>query len=78
MFINTNASKGSVAVEVLDQYAEPLEGFARKDAILFSGDSIEHEVQWKERTTLEGLNESAIRLRFVMRDAELYSFRIGS
>ena len=78
VFINTNASKGSVAVEVLDQYAEPLEGFAGKDAILFSGDSIEHEVQWKERTTLEGLNESAIRLRFAMRDAELYSFRIGS
>ena len=78
IFMNANAPKGRIAVEVLDQYAEPLEGFAREVAIPFTGDAIDYEVQWKERSALEGLNGSPIRLRFVMKNAELYSFRIGS
>ncbi len=78
VFINASAPGGSVGVEVLDQYAEPLESYAREDAIPFTGDEIDHEVQWKERRAMEGLNGAPIRLRFVMKDAELYSFRIGS
>lgn len=77
VFINARAPRGSVAVEVLDQYAEPLQGYGREDAIAFTGDAIDQELQWKERSGLQGMDGSPIRLRFVMKDAELYSFRIG-
>ncbi len=78
VFVNARAARGSVEVEVLDEYAEPLTGFSREDAVPFAGDAIDHEVQWKERRAIQGLEGAPIRLRFVMKDAELYSFRVGS
>ena len=65
-------------MEVLDRHAEPLDGFDRGDSIPFTGDAIDHAVQWKQENSLESLNGSPIRLRFVMKNTELYSFRIGS
>lgn len=43
-------------MEVLDQHAEPLDGFDRGDSIPFTGDAIDYAVSWKERGSLGDLN----------------------
>ena len=39
------------------------------------GDDLERVVRWKEGRELGGLTGTPVRLRFVLRDAELFSFR---
>jgi hypothetical protein len=69
---------GSVRVEIQDASGKPLPGFALEDSPLLFGDSIEHTVAWAHTETpkpLSRLKGLPIRLRFVMRDADLYSVR---
>lgn len=65
---------GTVAVEVLDQKGQVLPGYHRDDCIALRGDAIHHPVQWKHQPTLpSGL---PFRLRFVYRQASLFSFTL--
>jgi len=43
--------------------------------IAIIGNEIEKEVTWKENPNLKGLNGKPVRLRFVMKDADLYSLK---
>jgi hypothetical protein len=39
------------------------------------GDAIEKAVRWKHGEDVHALAGKSVRLRFVMKDADLYSFR---
>lgn len=39
------------------------------------GDNLEHPVQWKQELDTSKLNGKTIRLRFIMKNANLYSFQ---
>lgn len=71
--ISTSAA-GSVRVEIQDAEGKPLDGFALADNRFF-GDKIAHVVSWTKGNDLSALIGKPIRLRFVMRDCDLYSFR---
>ncbi len=77
LVLNFSASAaGSVRVELLrDQMNEPIEGFRLEDCIEVLGDELERVVRWQEGRALDGLAGTPVRLRFVLRDADLYSFR---
>ena len=62
-------------VEVQDDAGTPLPGYTREDADEIIGDEIAHTVTWKGSSDLAHLAGKAIRLRFVMKDADLYSIR---
>ena len=66
---------GSVSVEVQDVKGKPLPGYTLEDAGEIYGDEIEHTVQWKEEGHLGHLSGQPVRLRFAMKDADLYSIR---
>jgi hypothetical protein len=63
---------GYVAVELTDANNLTLEGYARDDSIQFTGDAVAHRWRWKNRDGLE--NRGPVKIRFWMRDADLYSF----
>ena len=76
-------SQGYVKVEILDATGAvlPDRGASERDA--FVGDSVHHEVTWKGDSLVprpdSGIAlgaDSYRRLRFIMRDSQLYSFRI--
>jgi len=69
---------GSILVEVLNQNYEPFSPFAGNHAIPFTGDAIRHAVSWKPQNTLSSLRGQAIRLKFTLQNAKLYSFAIQS
>ena len=65
---------GSIRVEIQDSAGKPLTGFALSSCPEIIGDEIERIVAWKdEAPTSSKLIGQAIRLRFVMKDADLFS-----
>jgi len=65
---------GYVDVEVTDANDQVLPGFARAACERFTGDSLEHVIRWRGDTANEAVPGGSLRLRFFMKDAELYSF----
>jgi len=79
MAINYSTSAvGSIKVEVQDEHGVPIAGFGLAEATEIYGDEIERAVSWKQGADLSRLAGRVIRLRFVMKDADLYSIRIIS
>ncbi len=67
--------KGYVEVEVTDADDNILDGFSRSDCDAFTGDRVKTTITWKGKTEIPQLD--SLRLRFFMRDASLYSFRVS-
>jgi hypothetical protein len=62
-------------VEIQDEPGNPLPGFSGEDTPEMIGDEIARIVRWKEGSDVSQLAGSTVRLRFLMKDADLYSFR---
>ncbi len=73
----STAASGSMRVEVQNSTGESLEGFALADCPEFYGNAIEHIVKWKNGSDLSKLASTPVRLRFVMKDADLFSLRFS-
>lgn len=69
------SAAGSVRVELQDVSGKPLTGFALEDSTEIFGDLIDGAVSWKGDGNLKELAGTPIRLRFVLRDADLYAFQ---
>ena len=69
------SAAGSLQVEIQDFVGKPIEGFTLSDCPAVFGDSIERAVSWKNSPDLGKLSGRPVHLRWVLRDADLYSFR---
>lgn len=64
---------GALRVELQDGAGKPIPGYGLEDCPVLFGDSLERAVAWKQGVrTLAG---TPVRMRFVMKDADLFSFR---
>lgn len=71
----STSAVGSVRVEIQNSEGKPLEGFTLADAPPIYGDAIEQAVCWKGGSDVSKLAGKSVRLRFVMKDADLYALR---
>jgi len=79
LVINYSTSAvGSVRVEIRDEGGKPVPGFELANCPEIFGDELEHVVSWKGGTDVGRLQGKPVRLRFVMKDADLYSIRFRS
>jgi len=79
LFMNYSTSAaGSIRVELQDASGKPLPGFALSDCPVIYGDTVEGRIRWKRNASLAPLAGKPVRMRVVLRDADLYSFRFGS
>ncbi len=69
------SAAGGLQVEIQDTDGSPIPGFAASDCKEIIGDEIERVVSWKGGSDLGRIAGQALRLRFVMKDADLYSLR---
>lgn len=69
------SAAGSMRVEIQDAAGKPIEGFGLSDCEEIFGDSLQRTVQWKSGADVNRLTGTPVRLRVVMKDADLYSFR---
>lgn len=70
-----SSAAGGVQVEVQDESGKAYPGFALADCSEMLGDDIERIVAWKNGSELGSLAGKTVKLRFVMKDADLYSLR---
>lgn len=71
----STSAGGGIRVEVQDAAGNPLPGFTLADARETVGDQIAHDFRWKPESELRTLEGKPVRLRFVLKDADVYSFR---
>jgi hypothetical protein len=69
------SAAGSIQVEIQESDGKPIEGLTIADCQEIFGDEIERVVEWKLGSDLSHFVSKPIRLRFVLRDADLYSFK---
>ena len=66
---------GSIKVALQDIDHKEIKGFGIKDAEPIFGDTIEREVKWKGNPDLSKLAGRPVRIRFVLNEADIYSFQ---
>jgi hypothetical protein len=71
----STSGAGRIRVELQDAAGQPLEGFALTDAIDVVGDSLERPALWKRGSDVSRLAGKPVRIRFVLNDADLYSYQ---
>ena len=69
---------GSIRVELQRPDGMPIEGFALADCHDVYGDTVDRAVSWKSGQGLDGLAGQAVRMRFVLKSADLYALRVAT
>jgi hypothetical protein len=71
------SAAGSVQVEIQDETGRAMPGFGAADMSPLFGDELDATVRWKSGTALPSLNGKPIRLRFLLKDAEIFALRFA-
>lgn len=71
------SAAGGIRVEIQDAAGKPMPGFALDDCSEVFGDSIARTVTWKQGADVAALAGTPVRLRFVLKDADLYSLQFA-
>ena len=71
----STSAAGEIRFEIQDANGKPLPGFTLEDSQTIIGNEIARIVQWKNGKSLKELIGKPVRLRIVMKDADLYSIR---
>ena len=66
---------GFVRVEIQDTEGHPQPGFTLEECPEIFGDEIDGAVKWEGGGDLRSLVGQPVRLRFVLKDADLFAFR---
>lgn len=69
------SAAGSVRVEIRDAAGKPIPGCTLRQCPEIYGDEIEHVVTWRGGSDVSRLAGTVVRLRFVLKDADLFSIR---
>lgn len=72
----TGAS-GHVLVEIQEQSGRPIPGFTAADSEEIIGDEIDRTVRWKQGADVGAWAGKSVKLRFMMKDADLFSWRFS-
>lgn len=69
------SAAGGIRVEIQDEAGQPIQGYSLDDCPDLFGDSIERTVSWKAGEDVAKLAGKTVRLRFQLKDADLYAFQ---
>ena len=71
----STSAAGGIYVELQDASGRPIKGRSLTACHEIFGDQISRIVSWRDGTSVKKLAGKPIRLRFVLKDADLFSFR---
>ena len=75
--LSTSAA-GGVRVEVQDSDGKPISGFGMADCDPQFGDELARVVTWKGNSSVQSLSGQSVRLKFEIRDADLFAIQFTS
>lgn len=73
----STSAAGSIRCEIQDAAGKPVPGYTLADCEEIYGDDLKRPVSWKGKTDVAPLAGKPIRLRFVLKDADLYSIQFN-
>ena len=71
----STGAAGGIRVEIQDANGKAIPGYTLADAVETIGDEISRVVHWKNGSEVSSLAGKPVRLRFAMKDADLYALR---
>ncbi len=74
----STSAAGSIQVEIQDESGKPIPGYELESCPEIFGDAIDREVTWKGGPDVGSLAGKPIRIRFRLKDADLYAFQFGT
>ncbi|MBP87606.1 MAG: hypothetical protein CMJ64_12925 [Planctomycetaceae bacterium] len=75
--VNVDAKDGELAVDVLDARGKPIVGYSGKQSQTSKGvDDLRLSPRWQQHADLSALIGKTVRLRFRMRNADIYAFQV--
>jgi len=78
LFVNANAKTGTLQAELLDADTDTvIPGYSLAKSVAIKTDSVRARLQWKGVTDLSALAGRSVKIRFSVRNADLYSFWFG-
>ncbi len=69
------SAAGGVQVEIQDATGKPIQGYCLDECPEIFCDSVRHVVRWRHGGDVRPLAGKPVRLRFVLRDADLFAFQ---
>lgn len=76
LYLNyATSAAGEVQVEIQNIDGTTIEGFSFDESLPIIGNEINRAVSWKNKSNLEDLSGKAVRLKFRLKDANLYSIK---
>jgi hypothetical protein len=69
------SAAGGMQIEIQDLAGTPVPGYTLTDAVELIGNEIDHPARWKSGSDVSSLAGRPVRLRFVMKDADLFAIR---
>ncbi|MBI3943353.1 MAG: hypothetical protein HY326_10105 [Chloroflexi bacterium] len=72
------SAAGSLRVELQDSAGQPLPGYSLEESAELYGDQIAQPAAWQSGTDVSRWAEQPVRLRFALKDADLYSIQFSS
>ena len=74
--LNFGASAaGFIKVELQTADGKPIPGYTEADADIICGDSLDRAVSWKGKSDVAALQGKPVRMRLVMRESDVYSWK---
>ena len=73
----STSAAGGIRVELQDAEGKPCPGFGLADSREMIGNEIERAVRWTTSGDVSPWAGKTVRLRFVMKDADLYAFQFA-
>ena len=77
LFAHAKGGQGSIQVEVQDEEGQTIPGYAASSCEPLVGDGLRQSVVWQEKKNMAALRDRVVRLKFLLTNASLYSFRIS-
>ncbi|MDH5604837.1 MAG: hypothetical protein OEY51_12895 [Cyclobacteriaceae bacterium] len=75
LFINfATSAAGEIKIGIENESGVPYQGFSVDECQTIVGNEIEKKVKWHSGESLKKLSGKPVRLRFVLKDADIYSF----
>ncbi len=71
----STSAAGGVKVGIEDDEGKAMPGFSIEDCQMQIGNELDRKVTWKSGTDVNSLSGKPVRLRFSMKDADIYSFQ---
>ena len=77
LFVNTDCPNGVLAAEITDMDGNVIPGFAISECNPVTTDSTITRISWKKHKDLSSLAGKPVKLRFSLKNGDLYSFWVS-